>query len=121
MKLLLDTCVWGPTADVRRATGHDVDWVGNWTEDPGDEEIIARAYADERILITLDKDFGELAILHGTPHHGIVRMVGIAARRQADVCLAVLSTHADELFAGAIVTAERGRVRVRPADDSPMR
>jgi predicted nuclease of predicted toxin-antitoxin system len=56
--------------------------------------------------------------LHGVPHHGILRIERVPARRQADVCLAVLSTHADELFAGAIVTVSQGRVRIRPADDS---
>ncbi|MFW6147662.1 MAG: DUF5615 family PIN-like protein [Thermodesulfobacteriota bacterium] len=33
-----------------------------WPEDPGDEEILARAHNKECILVTLDKDFGELAI-----------------------------------------------------------
>ncbi len=117
MKLLLDTCVWGPTAAALRAAGHDVVWVGDWIEDPGDEYIIAAAYSDERILVTLDKDFGELAVRQGAPHHGIVRLVGFRAKRQADVCLAVLTAHGDELFAGAIVTAERGRIRIRPPEN----
>ena len=42
MKLLLDTWVWGKVADELGAEGHDVDWVGNWLADPGDEEILAR-------------------------------------------------------------------------------
>ena len=40
-------------------------WSGDWFEDPGDEEILAIARNEERILITLDKDFGELAIVRG--------------------------------------------------------
>jgi predicted nuclease of predicted toxin-antitoxin system len=119
VKLLLDTCVWGPTAEALRAGGHDVEYAGNWTEDPGDDEILARAYDEERILVTLDKDFGELAMLQQIPHHGILRLAQVPARRQADVCLMVLDKHADELFAGAIVTAERGRIRIRPADEAP--
>jgi predicted nuclease of predicted toxin-antitoxin system len=108
VKLLLDTCVWGPTAESLRNAGHDVVWVGDWIEDPGDEEILATAYSDERVLITLDKGFGELAVWQGASHHGIIRIVGFPARRQADACLAVLKAHGNELFAGAVVTAHRG-------------
>ena len=71
MKLLLDTCVWGGASQELEAAGHDVLWAGEWTEDPGDEEILARAHSEERILVTLDKDFGELAIVHRMPHSGI--------------------------------------------------
>ncbi|HEY2415904.1 MAG TPA: DUF5615 family PIN-like protein [Pirellulaceae bacterium] len=114
MKLLLDSCVWGKAADDLRAAGHDVDWSGNWPQDPGDDAILACAHAEERILVTLDKDFGELAIVHNQPHHGILRLVNFSARQQAAACLAVLAAHGDDLLAGAIITAEPGRMRVRP-------
>jgi predicted nuclease of predicted toxin-antitoxin system len=114
MKVLLDTCVWGGTGAALQAAGHDVIWAGAWTEDPGDEEILARAHGEGRILVTLDKDFGELAILHEQPHSGIVRLVNLAARQQATVCLHVFNLHGADLQAGAIITAERGRLRIRP-------
>jgi predicted nuclease of predicted toxin-antitoxin system len=62
MKLLLDTCVWGGARPEIEAAGHDVVWAGEWPEDPGDEEILGRAQAEGRILVTLDKDFGQLAL-----------------------------------------------------------
>ena len=37
-------------------------WFGDWSRDPGDEEILAIADQERRILVTLDKDFGELAV-----------------------------------------------------------
>ena len=69
---------------------------------------------EQRILVTLDKDFGELAIVRGLPHAGIIRLVNIAARQQAAVCQQILAQHGAELQAGAIVTAEPGRLRIRP-------
>lgn len=114
MKLLLDTCVWGGAVKELQAAGHDVLWAGLWTEDPGDAEILARAYSEGRILVTLDKDFGELAIVRQQPHCGILRLVNLAARQQASVCLHVLALHGEELESGAIVTAEPGRLRIRP-------
>ena len=58
MKLLLDTCVWGGAKKTLESSGHDVVWTGDWPEDPGDEEILATANSEGRILVTLDKDFG---------------------------------------------------------------
>ena len=72
MKLLLDSCVWGGALTRLRAAGHDVVWSGEWPADPGDEEILARALAEGRVLVTLDKDFRELAFVRELPHTGIV-------------------------------------------------
>lgn len=96
--------------------GHDVVWVGEWAEDPGDAEILARADAERRVLVTLDRDFGELAIVRGQPHSGILRLVNLSARQQGRLCLRVLALHEQELEAGALVTAEPGRLRIRPRE-----
>lgn len=113
MKILLDSCVWGKARAELEAAGHDVVWCGDWPRDPGDEEILAHAHSQGRVLVTLDKDFGELAVVRGTPHSGILRLVDIAAHQQASVCIRVLALHGDELASGAIVTAELGRLRIR--------
>lgn len=112
MRILLDTCIWAPALNDIRAAGHDVVWAGSWDRDPGDEEILNRAYADDRILVTLDKDFGELAILRNLRHRGIIRIVGYSVRQHALVCVSILRTHSTELQSGAIVTAQPGRLRI---------
>ena len=117
MKLLLDTCVWGGVLNIPKSSGIDVIWAGEWPEDPGDEEILARAYEENRILITLDKDFGELAIVQRKPHSGIVRLVNLSSRQQGIACKRVLELYKSDLQSGAIVTVEPGRVRIRPPDD----
>ena len=109
----MDTCVWGGLIADLEAAGHDVDWVGNWEEDPGDENILAHALAADRILVTLDKDFGELTMLHGQTHGGIVRLVSWSARLQSQACLRALERYELELSQGALVTFEPGRGRVR--------
>ena len=75
MKLLLDSCVWGLAKTQLQEIGHDAVWVGDWDTDPGDSEILLRATSERRILVTLDKDFGELVIVRGHPHSGIIRLV----------------------------------------------
>jgi predicted nuclease of predicted toxin-antitoxin system len=116
VKILLDACVWGKAKERLAQEGHDIIWVGDWTEDPGDLEILERAHREGRLLVTLDKDFGELAIVRRVRHSGIVRLVGISARMQADVCLQVLNRYSELLLNGAILTVESNRVRIRPAD-----
>jgi predicted nuclease of predicted toxin-antitoxin system len=118
VKLLLDTCVSGNATEELLARGHDVIWAGSWPEDPGDVEILARAFAEGRVLVTLDKDFGELAIFKGQKHAGIIRLVNIPAKAQAEYVGYILDTHEDVLSKAAIVTAERSRLRVRLGDGS---
>ncbi len=105
--------MWGGAAADLASDGHDVDWVGDWPADPGDEQILTRAASEHRVLVTADKDFGELAVLRGVPHHGIVRLVRLRGREQGHVAAMVLRLYGNELCRGAIVTAELGRVRVK--------
>lgn len=89
MRVLLDTCVWGGIKDVLAGEGHDAEWTGD-EKDLGDQQIIRRAHEQGRVLVTLDKDFGELAVLRGMPHAGIIRLVDLGARQQGAYVLAAL-------------------------------
>ena len=117
MRLLLDTCVSASAVSVLRQAGYDIIWIGEWVNDPGDEDILKLAYTDGLILVTLDKDFGELAVVFGRPHSGIIRLVDFRSKEQGLVCLKILESHGNELQRGAIITAERGRLRIRPPSD----
>ena len=112
----MDPCVWRGAINSLVDAGHDVTWAGEWVEDPGDSEILKIAHSEGRILVTLDKDFGELAVAHQQLHSGILRLVNWPARQQAQACLRVIDLYGQELQEGAIVTAEPGRVSVRPGN-----
>ena len=113
MRLLLDTCVWGGAVACLTERGHDVVWAGAWDSDPGDQEILRIAHHEQRVPVTQDKDFGELAIVFEHPHAGILRLVGIPARRQADYVHYVIERHGRELADGAIATIDSNRLRIR--------
>ena len=90
--------------------------MGNWISDPGDEAVMRFAAESRSILVTLDKDFGELAIVRGQQHAGIVRLAGISARQQASACIAALDRYGASLAQGAIVTVEPGRIRIKTSE-----
>lgn len=113
MKILLDTCVWGGVLQTLKSAGYDVIWTGEWDKDPGDEEILAFAHREGRILVTLDKDFGDLVFVFGLPHSGIIRLVNLSSKEQSRICLDVLARYEQNLQNGAIITIDRDRVRIR--------
>lgn len=113
--VLLDTCVWGGVRAELSALGHDVNWSGDWECDPGDLAILETAFAESRILVTLDKDFGELAILKGMPHAGIIRMHGFRTSQMAGVIDHLIQRYQTELSSAAIITVTPQRVRIRLA------
>jgi predicted nuclease of predicted toxin-antitoxin system len=82
VKVLVDGCVSGGAAIVLTTAGHDVEAVADWPRDPGDKEILNHAFHASQVIVTIDKDFGELAVVNRLPHRGIVRLVGLAAERQ---------------------------------------
>lgn len=96
--------------------GHDAEWCGDWPRDPGDEAVLGHAHSQGRTLVTLDKDFGALAVVKGQPHAGIVRLVGLSLAKQGPVLLEVIHRHGPILERGAIVTATADRLRVREPD-----
>jgi len=115
VKVLLDSCVWPGARDPIAAAGHEVEWVGAWQADPGDEEILHRAFSNRQVIVTLDKDFGELAVAFGRAQAGIVRLVDVRHQEQAALCVELLALYGEDLARGAIVTAEPGRIRIRSA------
>ena len=113
-RLLLDTCVWGGAVSFLVDHEHDVIWTGTWEIDPGDTVILNFAHSEKRILVTLDKDFGEPAILKGLPHSGIIRLARFRVSQMATSIHYLACHYESELGAGAIITADPERVRVRP-------
>ena len=98
-----------------RQAGHDVAWVR--TDAPGstDPQVLARAVAERRIMLTFDKDFGDLAFHAGLPAGcGIVLFrlqAGTAAQLAAQLAVAI-AARTD--WAGHFSVVEPGRVRMRP-------
>jgi len=74
LKFLVEVCAGKGLAEWLRACGHDVQEVRQHAPAMEDDEILAWACAEYRVVVTVDKDFGTLAVALGQPHHGIVRL-----------------------------------------------
>ena len=75
LKLYLDQMLQLAVAQALRKEGHDVvraSEVGQARAD--DKEILHRAIAEKRILITLDEHFGDWVVLPLSNHPGVIRL-----------------------------------------------
>ena len=72
MRFLVDECA-GPTlARWLRKQQFDVFSVFDEARGLGDDEVLTQAFEENRILITTDKDFGEMVFRSQFPHRGVV-------------------------------------------------
>ncbi|MDP3296209.1 MAG: DUF5615 family PIN-like protein [Thermodesulfovibrionia bacterium] len=91
-------------------------WIPEIGKDPGDEAIIKKAFDEGWVLVTADKDFGELVFVFGKPHSTIIRLVDIPAKEQGKFLIRLIETHKNDIEKKALITVERFRVRVRTED-----
>jgi len=102
---------------VRRlcAAGHDVVAIAETAPGASDDQVLAIAVADQRILITEDRDFGELVVRQRMRVGGVVllELDPLSNEAVAARVAEVVSSQAVK-FSGSLVVIEPGRVRIRP-------
>ena len=65
MRILANENFPGDGVAALRERGHDIAWIRSDAPGSSDTEVLARAQAEDRILITFDKDLGEGAFRSG--------------------------------------------------------
>jgi predicted nuclease of predicted toxin-antitoxin system len=117
MRWIVNENVSGTVIRLLRNRGHDVLSVKESMRGAGDPEVLARAQTEERIVVTHDKDFGELAFGFGLPaRSGIVlfRLSGASPENDNRRIMEVLETDMDWTSHFAVVTDDRIRIRPLP-------
>lgn len=112
MKFIIDRCAGSRLADWLRDNGHDVLDTRSFGQDPGDRALLELAESENRILITIDKDFGDLIYLHGVPHAGLIRLPDVRMSERIDLVEELIARYSQALEERAIVTIRGGRVRI---------
>jgi len=113
MKFLIDVCAGKSVGELLKSGGYDVIFVRDRNPKMGDKAILAWAFNERRILITIDKDFGFYIFHEEQPYHSIVRLPNVPREKRLILIAKVLESHSDDLEAGAIVTVTFNRIRIR--------
>jgi predicted nuclease of predicted toxin-antitoxin system len=120
MKFLLDVCVSSHSLQASLVSlGHDVLSAAAIDPKASDERLMALALQDERVLVTEDRDFGELIFVRKLPHGPIVRLVELSVNEQVQGMAELLERRAAELAGAVIITVTRGRIRIRRQGQDP--
>jgi len=112
VRFLVDRCAGHRLAEWLRRQGHDVVESRDRGPDPGDQVVLGWAAAEDRVLVTMDKDFGEFIYLEGSPHCGLVRLPEVPADRRIKLMAEVLENHSQDLAKRYIITVRGDRVRI---------
>ena len=114
MHFVVDESTGTAVAEYLRSLGHDVLAVAEAMPQADDPAILARALSEGRIIITNDKDFGELIFRSGQAHHGVLllRLHDETPTNRVRVIKSVLEQYSDRL-AGCFTVATEGLVRIR--------
>ena len=98
-----------------RRLGHDVSAISrDHPHSLADEEVLAIARRERRILVVADRDFGELVFHQGLVHAGVLffRLPGVPLQTKIDYLTTVLEKHAEELSQGEFLVVTPGQIRV---------
>jgi len=118
LKIVADESIDKQIVDRLRSDGHDVVFIAEL--DPGieDEAVLLRSRESNSVLLTADKDFGELVFRQRLLHSGIVliRLAGLKPETKAELVVTAFAQHADDLRLGFAVLSRRAlRLRKRPS------
>jgi predicted nuclease of predicted toxin-antitoxin system len=115
MRFLANENFPGAAVTALDAAGQDVVWVRTAAPGTTDPDVLAWAAREGRILLTFDKDFGELARGSALPRTCGVVLLRMPMPTPGNVGqrLAGLIMARDD-WAGSFAVIEPGRVRMRP-------
>jgi len=115
MKFLLDVCAGGHLTNWLRNKGFDVKEVREKDKSMTDEDVVEWAVKDNRIIITLDKDFGEIYVAEGKKC-SIIRLPDVSVDQRIRLMEVVLKGYFNKLQEEVIITVSEKRIRIRHLD-----
>ncbi len=114
MKLLTNENVAGSVVKALRDAGFDVLSAKESMRGAPDPQVLARAASEHRVLVTHDKDFGDLAVRQGLPATSgviLVRLQGLDRDALVRRLVSALTSRSD--WAGHMSTLTKDKIRMR--------
>ncbi len=116
MRFLVDECVGPSVAQWLRENNHDA--ISAYEDCRGweDESILEKAHSEERIVVTMDKDFGEMVFRMRLPHCGVIllRSAYCGPSKKISMMKKVLSLPESDL-SGRFVVVTEAAIRISGA------
>lgn len=108
MRFLVDECTGSKVAQWLRGENYEVFSVFDEARGMTDNEVLAKALSENWILITNDKDFGEMVFRERRNHHGVVfmRLDDERATNKIEVLHQLLNSYAEKLSEEFVVVTE---------------
>jgi len=113
MRFLVDECTGPTVARWLLDQGHEVFSVYDQARGLEDDTLIQKAFQEVWVLITNDKDFGEMIFRQGLPHHGVI-FLRLDDERAASkiITLAKLLTEYADRIENHFVVVNEDNVRI---------
>jgi len=115
MRIIANENIPGDAVNALKQAGHDVIWIR--TEAPGIKDciILEMAQRDKLLIITFDKDFGELAFRYGLPAQcGVILFRMPPLSPESLVRFIVQAVNKRDDWCGIFAVVEPDRIRIRP-------
>jgi predicted nuclease of predicted toxin-antitoxin system len=113
MNFLADESCAGPVIKALCESGHDVTAVAEIARGATDEQVLERALNEKRVLITEDRDFGELVYARGRSAAGVILVRFPSSVRRAKAATVVDAvTKLGSKLQYSFTVIEPGRVRI---------
>lgn len=108
MRFLVDECTGSKVAEWLRSENHEVFSVFDEARGITDDEILSKVFDENWILITNDKDFGEMIFRERRNHHGIIfmRLDDERSANKIEVLRRLLENYIDKLAEQFVVVTE---------------
>jgi predicted nuclease of predicted toxin-antitoxin system len=115
VKFLADECCDHGLVGALRQSGYDVLYVSDSKRGVSDDDVLSLAFEEQRIILTEDKDFGELVYRLKKPAHGII-LIRIAVKNRSlkwPRIKKLLDAYSDRC-SGRFVVIDENKFRFRP-------
>lgn len=114
MKFLIDAGVGKKASDILKMKGHDVKSILDIDPEMTDLFILRLALTDKRIVVTMDKDFGELVFNSGLDHEGVLllRLEDMNGQMKSEIINNIIEKFSDKIQ-GNFCVYKKGRFRIR--------
>ncbi|NQT34068.1 DUF5615 family PIN-like protein [bacterium] len=114
MRFLADENVDKSIVDWLRRDGYEVVYIAEISPSIPDDEVFEKANKLQAILLTADKDFGELVFRQGIITAGVVllRLAGLTSAGKTEIVSRAVKLHGDKMkSAFTVITASAVRIR----------